>query len=79
MKLSTQGLAKRHHNALMKWMADATLLADIDDVLDASIDNQLTAKETMAAVRDITWRAATICKEWKNIAYLQYVQGRVSA
>jgi predicted metal-dependent enzyme (double-stranded beta helix superfamily) len=60
MKVSEQGLAKRHHNALMKWMADATLLADIDDVLDASIDNQITNHETQVLIRDLMKRFAVL-------------------
>jgi hypothetical protein len=75
MRTSERGLAQRHHAALLRWVADATALAEIDEVLEASIDNQLTAKETEAAVRDITWRGAASRAEWKNIAHLQY-QGR---
>jgi hypothetical protein len=79
MKLSERGSALRQRAARLRWVADASAIVALDDVLTASIDGQLTARETMAAVIDITWHGATICKEWKNIAYLQYVQGRVSA
>jgi hypothetical protein len=74
VKVSEKGLALRHHDALLRWIASATAIADLDDVLTASIGGQLTARETMAAVRDITWRGAASCPEWKNIAHLRYVQ-----
>jgi hypothetical protein len=56
MKLSEKGSALRHRAALQKWAAQATLIADIDDFLDASIDGQLTNYETQILSRDLMKR-----------------------
>jgi hypothetical protein len=81
MKITERGSAARHLDALIKWEADASALADIDGVIDAA--EQITSQETMAMVRDITWQlanGATSCAALKNIAQLQFEQtGRVSA
>jgi hypothetical protein len=56
MKLSERGSALRHRAALQKWTAQAALIADIDDFLDASIDGQLTNYETQILSRDLMKR-----------------------
>lgn len=56
MRITERGLARRHHDALLKWTAQAALIADIDDFLDASIDGQLTNYETQILSRDLMKR-----------------------